>query len=790
MKPELLAPAGNMDHLKAAIANGADAVYAGFQAFNARIGAKNFSVEELIEATDFCHLHGKKIYLTLNTLLNDFELSAAIDLAKIFYERGIDAIIIQDIGLVHALRTLFPDLKLHASTQMTIHNTEGLNFLEELGFERAILARENSLEEIKKMKAGSKLELECFVHGALCVAYSGQCFASSISFKRSGNRGRCAQNCRLFYDLESDGKRLDSGYLISAKDLFTLPFLKKISQAGITSVKIEGRKKSVEFVAIACRLYRKAIDSIDNPSFKISENEMKLLQIAYNREFSSGYFFGKNPEIIKKDYPGKIGITVGKVLEYRNGLAIVKLFENIAKWDKLSHKKGDERIDFFARLQKNGIEVEKAFSGEVVELVAPHELKKGWQIFKVTDKKLTDLAYSSIKTMKKPEISMNAKISAKQFSIKVFDSSSKIEVFSDFMPVPASKIPLGKKTVEEKLSKIGETFFELKKLEVEIDEGLMVPFSKLNDLRRKAIEEFVEKKLERFRKKVDEKLFAEKKFELLKEQKQFRQADSTPKISIQTDSLGKLESFSVNPSSIVMPLNALEKDFSKIQKYCSEKNCELVISTNPILKDKEVEIVLEKIQKTGKHFSNSVFAIEVNNVGLYHLLSKKGFKRIVIGKNLNVFNSIAVNFFAANSCVERVFPSRELNLKQLSLLKKRSSIALELVAFELPEIMIIEADLLQSNSSNSKSFLTDRNKWKYMIESDENRRTHLFNPMLMNMIPELEKLQELTQNIRIDISKIELETAKNVLTSLEEKLCGKKAFLDLPFTRGSYEKAV
>ncbi|MBI4052652.1 MAG: U32 family peptidase [Candidatus Diapherotrites archaeon] len=791
IKPELVAPAGSFEHMKAAVANGADAVYFGYQAFNARIGAQNFSPEQVKEAIDYLHLHGRKAYLTLNILLNEFEIGAAIDMAKSAYEHGIDAVIVQDVGLAHSLHELLPGLRLHASTQMTIHNTEGLLFAKDLGIKRAVLARENSVEEIHEMKSrvGTGIEVECFVHGAMCVAYSGQCFASSVSFKRSGNRGRCAQNCRLFYDLEEGGKRIDEGYLLSQKDLFAVPMIKQLAEAGVSAFKIEGRKKGTEYVAIATRVYRKAIDNAFGGKEAVSEDEIKQLRIAYNRDFSAGHFNGKNDDIIKKDYPGKVGIRVAKVLEYADGKIKVQLFERVRKWDKLSHKLGDERVDFFAKkILKNGKEMEHAFANEIVEIEVPHEIKKGWTIFKVQSKQLTDLAYSSIKTMKKPEVNLEAKISHKEFRIRAFDGQTSAEVVSDFTPKKAEKIPLGEKVAEEKLSKTGETLFELKSISVKVDEGLMVPFSKLNDLRRKAIDAFTKKKLEGFRKNVDAKKFEERKKELLKDAGHEKGRKAA--ISVKVSSLKQLNAFlQAKPCAVSFPENADKKTLLEAQKICSEHAMQLVLSTPVIMKDHELAALAKKLSETvkGKSAELAGAAIECNNLGLYHWLAGQGFEKIIIGKNLNVFNSIAANFFAKNPQVERILPSGELTLKQLSATRKRTDAKIELVAFELPEIMIIETKILPKKGRYT---LIDRNKWKYAVELDESERTHLYNPMAMNMVPELEKLEAIADVVRVDVGSVSGEDAEKIIASVKEKLGGGKGFADMPFTRASYEKAV
>ena len=257
-KFELLAPAGSYDAFIAATENGADAVYLGGKLFNARANASNFDNDELKKIVEYAHLRNVKIYVTMNTLLTNNELNEALDFAYDLYNMGIDAVIVQDLGLAKVLHERIPLLHLHASTQMTIYNLAGVKKLEELGFTRVVLARELSLDEIKYICDNTNLEIEVFVHGALCISYSGQCLMSSMIGDRSGNRGKCAQPCRLPYTLLKNGTPLKSGYLLSPKDLCTIDYFSKLPN--ITSLKIEGRMKSPEYVATVVSTYRKAID--------------------------------------------------------------------------------------------------------------------------------------------------------------------------------------------------------------------------------------------------------------------------------------------------------------------------------------------------------------------------------------------------------------------------------------------------------------------------------------------------------------------------------------------------
>lgn len=301
MKTELLAPAGSYEALTAALAAGADAVYLGGSMFGARAYAKNLTEEEILRAIDFVHLHGKKMYLTVNTLLKEEELENKLYSYLLpFYRQGLDAVIVQDLGAMRAIREWFPDLPIHASTQMTVTGSAAARMLEQQGVKRVVPARELSLEEIRRIHRTTDLEIECFVHGALCYCYSGQCLMSSLIGGRSGNRGRCAQPCRLPYEVYEKGKRLGERgdeYPLSPKDMCTLELLPEILRAGVTSLKIEGRMKKPEYTAGVVSIYRKYLDQYEqNPSkYHVLGEDMKKLFDIYNRDgFNQSYYKVRN----------------------------------------------------------------------------------------------------------------------------------------------------------------------------------------------------------------------------------------------------------------------------------------------------------------------------------------------------------------------------------------------------------------------------------------------------------------------------------------------------------------
>ena len=322
-KIELLAPAGNIDSFKAACQNSADAIYMGVTNYNARAMAQNFDINSYIEAIKYAHLRGIKVYLTLNTLMNEEEFEDALNIVKELYEYNLDAVIIQDIGLFMLLHELFPNLKIHASTQMSVYSLEQVKFLEKLGFSRVVLARELSVDEIEYICKNTSVEIEVFIHGALCVSVSGQCNLSSVIGNRSANKGSCAQPCRMKYTLNRVNKKeniVSSTYLLSKKDIFGIDYIEKLKNAGVTSIKVEGRNKFPEYVARVVNIYRKYIDKIyEKENFSVSDNDKQELLQLFNRNGKSyGYLDGvKYKDSITTMSPKNTGIFLGIVVSQK-----------------------------------------------------------------------------------------------------------------------------------------------------------------------------------------------------------------------------------------------------------------------------------------------------------------------------------------------------------------------------------------------------------------------------------------------------------------------------------------
>lgn len=506
-KIELLSPVGNMECLHAAVQNGADSVYFGSNLFSARAFASNFDDENLKEAISYAKLRGVKTHLTLNTLIKNDEFAEAVMLAKKAYEYGIDAIIVQDLGLSLYLIKNFPDLSIHASTQLTAHNLDGVLELEDLGFKRVVLSRELSLQEIKYICENSNVEIETFIHGALCISYSGQCLYSSMVGGRSGNRGKCAQPCRLPYKLVDENETLfDKGYLLSTRDLCGLDFIPDLIDAGVTCFKIEGRMKSPEYVSIVTRIYRKYIDlAYSNEPYIIDENDRKMLALAFNRGgFSSGHL-KENKNLIFKEKPNNMGLFLGTIKKYdsKKGLITLKLNESLSIGDSIAVQK-ETNLYNVSELMKNNSNEKICNIGDIVTIGRMKgNINIGDKVYKMSDKALNfKLRESFNENSEFRKIALNAKISLKLWcpvTLTITDNSNidayknlNISVSSEILPEKAQKSSLTVDKVIEQISKIKNTPYEFSNIDVDLEDNLFLPNSVLNELKRNAIEKVKE----------------------------------------------------------------------------------------------------------------------------------------------------------------------------------------------------------------------------------------------------------------------------------------------------------
>jgi putative protease len=527
---ELLAPAGSVDALHAAVENGADAVYLGGKLFNARQQADNFDMDVLKESLEYAHVRGVSIYLTLNTLVSDEEMGQALQFAAEAGSAGIDGIIVQDMGLAAALRKLIPEVPLHGSTQMTIHDLDGVKALETMGFKRVVLARELSLDEASYIARNTKLEIEAFVHGALCVSYSGQCLMSSIIGGRSGNRGKCAQPCRLPYRLVKESiieqsQQLNNGaegsghkarYLLSPKDMCSLGLIGEIAASGISSLKIEGRMKSPEYVAVVVRTYRKyldiAIEQLNrggDTRLKIDEADMHdLLQIFNRGGFSSGYLKGKTgSDMMSFEKPNNSGIYLGCITSYdqRTQSAGIRLEDGLNLGDGIEIWAGesDSPGGIVSSVRKGGTAVKAARKGELVTIgYFSGKIMPGQRVYKTTDTELIKSARESFTGKNLRRIGIDGRILLKYgqpISLYVEDHDGHSLISGGtVLPEAAVNKPMTEERLKDQMGKTGSTPFVFEHLQIEMDEGLSLPVSEINEVRRNALDSLLKSRADRY----------------------------------------------------------------------------------------------------------------------------------------------------------------------------------------------------------------------------------------------------------------------------------------------------
>ncbi len=499
MGPEILAPAGSMEALRAAVYAGADAVYLGGNRFGARAFANNFDEAALIEAIEYCHLYGVKVYLTINTLFRNEEIRELGNYLLPFYEAGLDAVIVQDFGVMKYVHTLFPDLAIHASTQMTITTHYAYELLKDYGVTRIVPARELSVEEIADLKVGEWVpEVEVFVQGALCYCYSGQCLMSSMLGGRSGNRGRCAQTCRLPYQLyDEEGNVVDTRgeYILSPKDLCGLEAIPDLIKAGVDSFKIEGRMKRPEYVAVCVRAYRALVDAWYAGSFSVEMVNGYKAQMAevFNRGgFTEGYYEKKNGrDMMSLKTPGNIGVTIGRIVAINRNQIRIQLEQDVWKGDILQAEMSDTNLTMTSNVEgKKGLQI-------VLNAPKAQQLKKEQCINRIANAPLMRELEQYVSDERKLPLKGNLHLVSGElatFTLEVVlkDARYCVTVLGDMVETATGK-PMDRETVFDKVSKTGGTRYVFETIDIQMSEDVFYPLKALKDLRRKAIAALEEK---------------------------------------------------------------------------------------------------------------------------------------------------------------------------------------------------------------------------------------------------------------------------------------------------------
>ena len=484
---ELLVPVGNMECLYQAVMNGADAVYLGCKKFGARKFAENFSNEEIIEAIKYCHLYDVKVFVTMNTLVKNNEVKEYLEQVLFLHKNGVDAIIMQDFGMINLVRKMYPNLEIHASTQANNSSIDTVKIYHELGVKRVVLSRELSLEEIEKIDI--PIEKEVFIHGALCISYSGNCLMSSMIGNRSGNRGECAGSCRLPYTLVENNKVIyDKKYLLSTKELNTSTRFKELLKSNIYSFKIEGRMKSPEYVGFITSFYRSLIDQYDNVNLEEENNKLKTI---YNREFTLGNLFNvSSKELMNWNNPNHIGLEIGEVIEVTPKKIKIKLKRTLNQQDGIRFMKSGKGFIVNYLYDKNNKLVNK--SDDICYVDNKVGLTKLEKVTKTLDYKLNN----KLKEIPKKRIKVNFKVQAfinKELTITISDNKHKITKLGPIITEAISS-PTSKERIKNQISKLGNTPFEINNIDIESDNNIFINIKDLNIIRRSLTEELINRR--------------------------------------------------------------------------------------------------------------------------------------------------------------------------------------------------------------------------------------------------------------------------------------------------------
>ena len=661
-KYELLAPAGDMAALKAAVSAGANAVYLGYDEFSARAKAKNFNKEELREAINYAHLRDVKIYVTFNILIADFEIKRAMDRVKMLYDIGVDALILQDLGIAREIRKNFPDFEVHASTQMAVNNFYGAKFLKEMGFSRVVLARETPLFELEKIK-GLDIDVETFIHGALCVSYSGECLMSSMIGGKSGNRGECAQACRksyeiLDFDKNKIGKRL---YYISPKDLNTLDDVAKIINSGGYSLKIEGRMKNPEYVYTIVSSYKKSLEG------KLTLEDKNDTEQVFNRGFTKGLFNGDfGNDFISSDRPDNRGVEVGKVIGATKNSGKVIFYEDVFEGDGL---------EFISSSGRFGMR-----SNSFYEANIPHEINLfkapilNSKINRTFSKKLYEKVDEKIENFdykRELDIDLRIKIGERPLiKVKTGDLSANFEL--DRVVEVAKKSGLDRERVIENISKTGDSIFRVKNIDLDLDDNAFLPISAINELRREATKilenKILEGSIDRF--EIENKL-EKKNFER-------QNKDHRSKIKVFFNKFKDLENSSLKDIDEII---IRAKDLEKFNK--KHKNREVSIYLDKFYSYYELENLREYILK-----NQNVRGIWVNNLSEYYIFKDDDLE-INGDIGLNVFNEVTSDFLC-DLGLKSITLSPELNSGQIQKIINKNDAEINVISYGRVPVMTMK----------------------------------------------------------------------------------------------------
>lgn len=814
---ELLSPVGDFECLKAAVQNGANSVYFGADIFSARAFATNFDDEALEKVIEYAKTRGVKTNLTLNTLIKNNELESALNLAKKAYKFGIDAIIVQDLGLAMKLIKTFPDLPIHASTQMTVHNLNGALELQDLGFKRIVLSRELSVNDIDFICKNTDVEIETFIHGALCISYSGQCLFSSMIGGRSGNRGKCAGPCRLPFELLENDKKINSGYLLSTRDLCGLDYIPKLIESGVKCFKIEGRMKNPEYVATVTRIYRKYIDlAYSNEEYIIDENDRKELLQVFNRGMSSSGHLSNsgNKDLVYKEKPNNMGLYLGKIQKYneKKGLITIKLNEPIKIGDTISvdYEQGSYTVSELMNCNNKNI-TETNVGDTVIIGRMKGNIKLGNNVYKMSSKELSDLAKSSYsKEYRKVALNCNISIKEGKPIVVSVSSASNIELYkdlfinyvSDLIPLEAKNRPLSEETIISQFSKTASTPFEFKHFNIDLDDGLFIPkLSLLNDLRRKVlslVEDYALQKIKR-NDSIENNLISDHQYEDIKDSLNSNANSKNFDISLLLNILNinyDYSKLSDKIKNVYIPLKYFtNRNFADILHILDSK-FNIYIYMPTIIKSNYKNLLLSNIESTLQNYKIQGFVISnICNFKLLESLSKEFNKNfeIITNYTFNVYNNYTISELKELGAI-RYTISPELDKITINSLSNCVTLDNELIVYGKTPVLNMNYCLLgetdkcyptckQKCNSKNSYLLKDRLNMTFQISPDNIQTvTTIYNSKITSISP-----SDFNINFaRIDILDENIDEINNIVLKVKngERLEGKN------YTNGNLNREI
>lgn len=797
---EILAPCGSEKSVYAALNCGADAVYVGGQLFGARAYADNPDVGQLKELLKEVHLRGKRLYLTVNTLLKDKEINTQLlKFLEPLYEHGLDAVIVQDFGVWSVVRQVFPDLALHASTQMTVVSAEFAQMLKDAGASRVVPARELALAEIKRIKDMCDIEVETFVHGALCYCYSGQCLMSSMIGGRSGNRGRCAQPCRLPYQFYTDGQKLKQNkgqYLISPKDICTLQLIPELVKAGIDSFKIEGRMKNPEYTALVTSMYRKYTDlysNVGDEGFSVSDDDTTALMDLYNRGgFTTGYYKQHNgKDMISVQKPNHFGTPAAKVIKTQKNKVIFKALNDLDAQDVLEISDGRLNVKPYQWTLKNVVLKDSQFD---ISQIRSLKLSEGMICFRTRHSSMLEkVKKMSEKPQFKEKLYANLIIYKDlPVKIKISYGDISVEVTGDMVQGALNRA-LTIEDIKKQIGKTGDTPYVFDKIEIEMPEDVFLPLTSLNRLRRDAIEKLQDVLIRQSMRQNRSALALDDK-NVYNESNHLEDV-FIPKLTVLVEKLNMLPPLLENNhvSIIYLEYNALLSltpvQFEKIifQIHANEKK---VFLATPHMVRFDGILDIEQMY----HSCMLMDGVLVRNIESLLMLKNRNYdKEIIADARVYTWNKYARDF-VKNLGVARLTVPEELNFQELML---RGCCEDEMIVYGYRPLMISAQCLVKTTGEYchyGEHQLKDRiGRSMRVVSNCSGCYNLIYNSFVLNLLTEMKHISGLhPDSLRLEFTSESVHDIKKILQQFCSAVFENKTVTmsEKNFTKGHFNRGV